>query len=579
MKDSESEIQTSWQKFDPHEFPRAVVAGEIPSNASILQACRRHIHDLERADIYFDWKEWNAYEDLLDDLEIYDGHELSGTAFHLLPWQAWVTGSTCWKLVENDGRRYRSAYIEVARGAGKTSLMATLMLHTATYYLGGDCVCLANTVQQARQAYTQAQRFARRAWGDHTDKETGKDAGWEVTEREMRCRASGGRVRTYAAKSSTLDGLASLAYCIDESAEMRTDWLSKVISALPKNKHAFMISVTTPGGIDLGRDSAYYSRRKSAVLALEEEQWDEADTFAAFFGLDEEDDLLDESVWIKAQPSLGHIIPLSSYQRMLKEYQSQGKLADFERFQCCRYTTRNMAWLAGDMWEANKGDPPMYPEKDTRTFCSVDFSKSFDLSSMCWAWWKGQKLQMRWHHWIIRREVGEEGRDYQRHLEVWSTYENVTVCDHHVKYELIRQKLHELKDATDLRQIGYDALGGMQLSVKDWGEMGNQYNAETDLPMKAFPQTIMAFGPSTYQFEGMIRDRKLEMQRCPIVDYALANTVLDGNVSGSQRPTKASHRSRGLIDPVIAAVQVVGVLIEQKALKPGAYADEDAIAF
>ena len=579
MTDSQSETQTGPKQFDPHEFPRAVVAGEIPANKNIMQACRRHLHDMDRPEVYFDWKEWNAYEDMLFDLLIYDGHELSGQPIQLQPWQAWVTGASCWKNTATGGRRYRSQFIEVARGAGKTTLASTLMLHNASYYQGGDCVCLANTVQQARQAYTSAQGFARKAWGDHTDKENGADALWEVTEREMRCRASGGKVRTYAAKASTLDGLKAIAYLVDESSEMKTDWLVKIVSALGKNLNSFMISVTTPGGIDLGRDSPYYTRRQEAVLALEDDQWDELDTFSAFFGLDADDDLLDESTWIKAQPSLGHVIPIESYRRMLKGYQAQGKLADFERFQCCRYTTRNMNWLQGDMWTDCQGDVPLFPEKTTKTYCSIDFSKSFDLSSMCYGWHQGDKFMLRWHHWIIRRELGEEGRDYQRNLETWATYENVTVCDHSIKYDLIRQKLHELKDKTDLQQISYDALGGMQLSVHEWGQLGNHYNAETDLPMKPFPQTIMAFGPATFQFECMVRDRDLIMQPCPIAEYALANCVLEGNISGSQRPTKAAGKTRGIIDPIVSAVQLVGQLIELNARYPGAYSDPDSIAF
>ena len=561
-------VSSVFERTDPHAYPRAVVAGEIVVNANILTACRRHLHDLEREDLYFDVEEWEAYLDLIADLKITGGHELTGKPFELLPWQAWVIGSTCWRRKENGGRRYSSMFIEVARGAGKTSLMATLMLHIAAYTERAECAMLANTVEQAGQAYRTASVFARDAWGNHKDKENGEDAKWETTERELRCRASQGRIFTKSARSSTLDGLKAMAYLIDESAEMTSDWMKKIISALPKALDSFLVSVTTPGGQELGRDSPYYSRRLGATAALEEKNWDDLDIFAALYGLEDDDDMLDEATWIKAQPSLDHVIPTSSYRRLLKEYQVQGKLADWERFQCCRFTTRSMTWVAQDLWDENVGEPAEYPGRDTKVFCSVDFSKSFDLSSMCWGWWEDEKFNLRWHHWAIRKEAADRKRDYQRHLEVWDTYDNVTVCNHSVQYSSIRNKLRDLKAHSELVKVGYDALGGMKLSVQDW---------EDELRMTPFPQSIVSMGPSTYLFESLIRDRRLNMQACPVVSYALSCVQLEENINGDRRISKS--RSAGVVDPIVAATMVMGILIQEGADRPGAYSGGTEIAF
>lgn len=561
-------VPSLFERTDPHAYPRAVVAGEIVVNANILTACRRHLHDLEREDLYFDEKEWIAYLEMLADLEITGGHELTGQRVELLPWQAWTIGQVCWRFKADGGRRFKSHFLEVARGAGKTTMMATLMLHVARYNDQADVIMLANTVQQARQAYKSASDFARNAWGDHKDKDHGDEAEWETTERELRCRESGGRIRTYAAKNSSLDGLAALAYLIDESSEQTSDWTKKIFSALPKLRDAFLVSVTTPGGLELGRDSPYYARRMVAVEALKEENWDELDTFAALYGLEDDDDMLDEATWIKAQPSLDHVIPTTSYRRLLKEYQVQGKLADWERFQCCRFTTRSLTWIAQDLWDENVGEPAEYPGPGTKTYCAVDFSKSFDLTSMAWGWWEDEKFNVRWHHWAIRKEAADRKRDYQRHLEVWDTYDNVTVCDHSVQYSGVRNKLRHLKAHSELVKVGYDALGGMKLSVQEW---------EEELKMVPFPQSIVTMGPSTYLMESLIRDRRLNMQACPVVSYALSCVQLEENINGDRRVSKS--RSAGIVDPIVAAVMVMGILIQEGADRPGAYSGGTEIAF
>jgi phage terminase large subunit-like protein len=90
---------------------------------------------------------------------------------------------------------------------------------------------------------------------------------------------------------------------------------------------------------------------------------------------------------------------------------------------------------------------------------------------------------------------------------------------------------------------------------------------------------MVALGPATYLFEGFAKDRKFCLQDCSVAQYALANVVLEGNVNGAYRPSKSPHKTRGVIDPIVAAVMVCGVLIQEGAERPGAYADPDSIAF
>ena len=558
------------QPPSPHDFPRAVVAGEIPANKRIKAACRRHLHDLERSDVYFDDDEWEAYAQLVSQLEIVDGHELTGNQMEVLPWQSWVVGSIlCWRISETRGRRFKSSFLEMSRGSGKTTLMATMLLHVASYNAGAECVVLANTVQQARVAYQAATDFARAAFGDHNNPDEADEALWECTVREMRCRESRGVIRPYAAKNSTLDGLKSFAYLVDEAAEQTTDWMKKIVSATPKKRDCFMVSMTTPGGLENGgRDSPYYVRRRVAVDALKRKNWDKIDTFAALFGLDDDDDMLDESTWIKAQPSLGHVIGYDGYRRLLTEYQSQGKLSDWERFCMCRFSTRDMHWISGDLWEENCGEVPEWPPAEAKVWCALDFSKSFDLSSLAFGWYDGDTFLVRWRHWAIRKEKSDIRRDYQRHLEQWETLDHVEVSDNSVHYDRIQSFLLDLKSRCKLQPIGYDALGGMNLDVQDW---------HAELPMEPFPQTVVAMGPSTHLFEEMIRNRRIRMMACPITLYALSCVKIESNVNGDRRVTKGG--SRGIVDPIVAGIMLAGVLLRDNAERPGAYSDLEDIAF
>jgi phage terminase large subunit-like protein len=576
----QSEPDTGMPRFDPHAFPRGVIAGEIVANENITKAARRWMADLERDDIYFDHDDWLRYEAMLNDLVINDGHQLSGQKFELLPWQAWCFGAAFWRRRACGNRRYKQIAIEVARGAGKTTAASTLLLYFASQIERSTTWILANTVQQAQVAYQSARAFAEDAWGDCNDPDVGDESGWVTTKLELRCRESRGIIGTKAAKVTTLDGLKGVVYFVDESSEQTSDWLSKITSGLEKNIHALMISVTTPGSAQAGRDSPYYTKRRSWEASLEEEDWDMS-CFAAFFGLDEEDDMIDggPAVWLKANPSLGHTIPIDSYHRQLATYQAEGNLETFERMQCCRFSTLGLKFIGGPLWEENQGDPPEYPDPHVPVYAALDLSLSFDVSSLTYGWWEGKKFCMRWNHWVIEQAPGEGKRDYQRHLNAWREYPHVTVCDHEVQYPQIHERLWELKQRTNLKRVGFDAMGGMKVNMEGWGDLEDGYNAETDLPMWKYPQTMVMLGPPTHGLEYAAKSRILCLQPCKVAEYALANVALEGNINGHYRPTKSPHKSRGIVDPIVSAVMCWGVLQKEGAERPGAYADPSEIAF
>lgn len=563
----------------PTDYAKDVLAGRIVVNNNVMMAAKRHMHDLTRKDIYFDEKELERFNEFVAQLEVADGHELTGEKIVMLPWQSFLLGSVlCWKFSETDGFRFKQAYCEVARGAGKSTMMGVLLLYIAMFWEGSDNLVLANKMDQARQAYDAANKIANRAFGDwrSEDEDEARHAEYETTIRETRCRVSKARFRPMASKTGTLDGTKAILYVCDETAEAKEDYMQKVVSALPKLRDSLMVSVTTPGSPELGLDSPYYTRRRVAEEALKPENWDELDVFALFYGLDEDDDFRDESTWVKAQPSLNHVIPISNYRRLLKEYTAQDALDNWERYQCCRYSLQGLQWIQLSEWRTANAKVDR-PPPGTPIYCSIDFSKAFDITSLCYGWWIDGKFHVKWHHWAIR-DPHVEGvkRHYQRFVENWARHDNVTICTHQVQYDLVKQKLDELRTWGEVKRIGYDALGGMKTEVQAWGDIDDRYNPETDLPMWSMPQTIMVMGPSTYLAESYIRHKNLVLDEDLVVEYALANVQLEKNINGDRRPCKL--KSMGIIDPIVAFVMLCGVLIREGAERPGAYSDLGNIA-
>ena len=124
--------------------------------------------------------------------------------------------------------------------------------------------------------------------------------------------------------------------------------------------------------------------------------------------------------------------------------------------------------------------------------------------------------------------------------------------------------------------MGYDALGGMQTMLNAWGSLDDRYNPETDLPMHKVPQTITTIGPATYLVEYMMRSGNIDIQACPVAEYARANVQIETNVNGDRRPCKS--KSHGIIDPIVAMCITAHCLSVDGMQRPGAYGDAANVA-
>ena len=108
-------------------YADAVLAGTEPAGRWIYAAAKRFRADLERPDLVMDWDSVEALREHFGRLTLVG--EASGRAFELHPWQVWCLANIVgWRWREDGRRRVKLAMLQIARGNGKTTLMAGLAL-------------------------------------------------------------------------------------------------------------------------------------------------------------------------------------------------------------------------------------------------------------------------------------------------------------------------------------------------------------------------------------------------------------------------------------------------------------------
>ncbi|MEL6980623.1 MAG: terminase large subunit, partial [Pseudomonadota bacterium] len=191
-------------------YVEGVVAGEITAGRYVRLACERHLRDLERAEAGGPYL-WDASEAnfLCAWVEAMPHAKAEwaarGETIRLEPWQAWYIGSlNGWRERETGLRRFRTAYLEVARKNAKSTMAAAVALYllAADGEAGPDVYAAATKMKPARMVFDTGRVMARKLAADPSS--TFRRLGLRIEEHRIRSADRAGEFSPLEAKA--LDG-------------------------------------------------------------------------------------------------------------------------------------------------------------------------------------------------------------------------------------------------------------------------------------------------------------------------------------------------------------------------------------
>lgn len=144
------------------QYADDVIAGKIIACDDVINACKRWQEDLKRDDIELRPEVPDAAITIMEGLlvhrkgEALDGTPLLGKPFLLLPWQVFIVYNLLgFYYTGTDERRFKEAFIEVARKNGKTSVIAGLAFAVSIMQRksGSTVYVVAAALKQALESF------------------------------------------------------------------------------------------------------------------------------------------------------------------------------------------------------------------------------------------------------------------------------------------------------------------------------------------------------------------------------------------------------------------------------------------
>lgn len=539
-------------------YARDVVAGRVVVGRLVRLACERHLRDLDTAAARGLWFDANEAASAIEFWELcphLKGKEAKRhETLRLEPWQRFIIGSVYgWKR-DNGTRRFRVAWVEVARKNGKSTLLYPAALHGLLLdgEAGAEVYSVATKRDQAKLTFDLAKRAVVRS----ADLSAVLQAyAFAVVSEE-----TFSKFEAVSADADTLDGLnPSVALC-DEIHKWRGRALWDVIeTGMGAREQPLLWAITTAG--EEGEQDVYGQEHTHCIQVLEGVVEDDG-RFAYIACIDPEDDYTRPECWVKANPNLGVSVDRTELAAQVRKAQQTPAAANAVlRLRLGRRTQDADAWIPLTLWDRGRNERATwnglagYP-----CFGGLDLASSSDFAALALAFpltedWQPSPDLMRPALWayLCKLWMPTEGRSHRetKLREIsrpwidggWVTATEGDAIDH----GRIEADLIALAATVQLVGVAYDPFNASMLATRLQGE---------GIEVVKFPQSMASFAEPTKLFEADLLAGTVRHDGNPALRWMVNNAVLMVNGAGHRMPSR--KKSRNKIDGVVAAVMARG---------------------
>src|SRR5574343_782254 len=536
------------------EYAEQVIAREVVAGKWTVAACQRFLDDLAAPG------EWHMDESLADracwfceQLHHFQGR-WANQPLLLSPWQVFVTVNIFGWVGEDGARRFRKAYVEVARKNGKSTWCAALAL-----------LLLVGDGEAAAQVYTAAttQAQARVVW----------DAAWKIAratpeliaELGLKLRAAekkiviedGSFLHPFAGDGQKLDGFSPSAAVIDElHAHRNADVWNVITSGTGARRQPLMIAITTAGE---RMDGICYDQHRyvRAILTRTLQAHDglgytvagnpltDERYFGVIYAIDDDDSYDDESCWPKANPNLGIAPSLESLRSELQQARIiPSQRTNFLIKHMCRWQSSGSPWKDMGAWDRCAVENfDALDSSDWDLFCGIDLASKHDLSAVAWLWRRGSgpeaRYRLRVRGFLPEAAVVENTSVYQP----WVDDGHVTATADNVLDKTAVERDCMDAAAAGCIEFGVDPGHGYQFCAR---------MSQEGLPFVEVRNTVLHMSEPAKELHALVRSGRLEHDGNPALRWCV------GNVIAKPRPGELIMPERGAakdkIDMAIAAI-------------------------
>lgn len=433
-------------------------------------------------------------------------------------------------------RRVRLAALSVARGNGKSALLAGLSL---AHLLGpmkeayGECYAAALDRDQAGVLYRMIRAYIEATpWmaARVNIKDWHKEVVDEPTQSVWRALTSDAR---------KAHGLAPSFWVADEVAQWRSRELwDNLATGMGKRAHALGVTISTQAADDLH----FFSEMLDAPY--------NPTVYVQLHAAPKDCALDDQAAWKAANPALGVFLNEDQFADAAERAMRSPSFApSFRLLQLNQRVAAEERFIDQADWEANgEAFDPLELEAQP-CYGGLDLSSTRDLTAFS-LWFPESGKLLSWH-WAPEETITERAEADRVPYDRWAEEGWIEKTQGRATDRLsVARRLAEVRQAYDLRGIAFD-----RWRFEDLAKLLNDEGIE--LPLVEFVPGFKTYAAACDAFERAVLEKRMRHNGNPLLRWQAGNVVIETDAAGNRKPTKAKSFDR--IDGIVTAIMACGL--------------------
>lgn len=599
------------------KYANDVISGAIVAGKLVKLAAKRFLRDLKNGHergLFFDKVAAQHVVDFFGFLRHSKGEwgANGGQTFVLSPWQVFILANIFgWKRADGT-RRFREAYVEVARKNGKSTFVAGIGLYMllADGEPGAEVYSAATKKDQAKIVFDEAVRM--RAKSPFLSNRIQAPRG------NLHVLDTNSKFEPLSSDDNTLDGLNGHCFLIDELHAHPDRKLYDVLrESSASRRQPLVFAITTAG---YNRDGICYKQREIGEnILVGNTTAEKGDSLFAYIAcMDEKDaqgkplDWADERNWAMANPNLYVSVKIDFLREARnRAQQDPTALNSFLRKHLDVWTSQDVRWMPPAKWAACNSAGPLIRPQDLRLealkklvgrlcYAGLDLSSKIDLSAFVLIFppikrvveWRikpqtPQEKQQRKP--VEQTEIVVQEEDPQWYVvpyffvpadnvqervtkdkvayDVWVREGFIqTTKGNAIDQQVIRAVINDAKGKYDIQEIGFDSWNATQLA-NDLKEDG--------LKLMEVRQGYKTMSEPMKELMALVLGRKLEHFGNPVLTWNAGNVAAEQDPAGNIKPDK--EHSKEKIDGIVALIMALHRVVQTPVSGPSVYSDRGIV--
>ena len=532
-----------------HEYIVASADGSIVTSRLVQLACKRHLADLEtgyQRNLAFDESKARHVIKFVQRFCKHSGARCDGKPVILETWQRamlWILYG--WRYADSGFRRFRIAYVEMAKGNGKSLLCSAIGIYEliGSGEPGAEVYAVATQKSQAKIVWDSADMMVRQSP--------------ELKARIKRMRNvlvvpdTTAKFEPVSSDEDSMDGKRPQCIVADElhrwGVRAGRDLWNLLINSLDKRDSPLLIAITTAGDDQQG---LCYQQHLYSDKVLsghhEDDRW-----FAWVCCLETGDNWEDETLWVKANPSLGVIMTPKDLQSAINKAQGDPtELNGTLRLRFGIWTSKADAWMDMDEWDKCSAHYTEEQLAGQPCYGGLDLATTNDIAAFVLAFPpRGERKE--WavlpYYFLPEDNIEMRVRKHRVPYDVWHRQGLFNLTGGNViDYRAIRQKIRDVAEQFDVREIAFDR----------W----NANETVTDLTASGFTmvpigQGMQSMAAPTKRLMEMVLRREIALGKQEVLRWMASNVTPEIDAAGNAKPDKSTSREK--IDGIVALIMAI----------------------